>query len=104
MHGERNILHRFVFPELKRRARYLNVDLFPIDLRWGIDSSNRTGSNFFGSVINTNTMVQESVFHRQQVEACLDEIDRSNIFVGILGERYGWKPKLKDHITSKLQF
>ena len=52
MHGERDIMHRFVFPELKRRARYVNVDLVPIDLRWGIDTSE--GSNHLNFTTNGN--------------------------------------------------
>ena len=87
MHGERDIMHHFVFPELKRRARYLNVDLIPIDLRWGINTSE--DSNHVTTVINGNDKDMSS--QRKQLEACLEEIDHSNIFVGMLGMRYGSK-------------
>lgn len=103
MHQERDIMHRFVFPELKRRGRCLNVDLVPIDLRWGIDFANGKESNFPVSGIEQNDLFRQSMRQRQQVEACLDEIDRSNIFIGILSKRYGSKPKLKYSMTSKLQ-
>ena len=99
MHGERDIMHRFVFPELKRRARYLNVDLIPIDLRWGINTSE--DSNYVTTLINGNN--KDMYSQRKQLEACLEEIDRSNIFVGMLGMRYGSKPMLKYTMTSKLQ-
>ena len=99
MHGERDIMHRFVFPELKRRARYLNVDLIPIDLRWGINTSE--DSNYVTTLIYGNN--KDTSSQRKQLEACLEEIDRSNIFVGMLGMRYGSKPMLKYTMTSKLQ-
>ena len=99
MHGERDIMHRFVFPELKRRARYLNVDLIPIDLRWGINTSE--DSNYVATLTNGNNKDMSS--QRKQLEACLEEIDQSNIFVGMLGMRYGSKPMLKYSMTSKLQ-
>ncbi len=30
----------------------------------------------------------------KQVEAILDEIDKCHLFLGFLGERYGWKPQI----------
>ena len=78
MHGERNLMTRYIFPELIRRAKNLNIDVFPIDLRWGIINS----------------------LPDQQVEACLNEIDKCDIFIGILGERYGWKPKIENQSRS----
>ena len=104
MHGERDILHQFVFPELKRRARYMGIELIPIDLRWGILDPCITGlsSNSNGIGVANNYLLK-NVNPRHQVEACLNNIDRSSIFIGLLGERYGWKPVLKDHITSKLE-
>ncbi|RXM94080.1 Telomerase protein component 1 [Acipenser ruthenus] len=70
MHGERDLLVRSVFPELRLRAARLCVNLQEVDLRWGIteEESNRA------------------------VELCLTEVSRSQLFVGILGERYGLVP------------
>ncbi|CAB4056259.1 TEP1 [Lepeophtheirus salmonis] len=34
--GERNLLNYCVFPELRRRCRNINVEITPLDLRWGI--------------------------------------------------------------------
>ena len=72
MEAERNILHQFVLPQLQRKAaqRYINVDF--IDLRWGLDPEQ----------LRTNN----------EVELCLDQIKRCDLFIGILGERYGWVP------------
>ncbi|XP_041095472.1 telomerase protein component 1 isoform X2 [Polyodon spathula] len=70
MHGERDLLVRSVFPELRLRAARLCVSLQEVDLRWGIteEESNRA------------------------VELCLTEVSHSQLFVGILGERYGLVP------------
>ena len=37
----------------------------------------------------------------QQVEACLNEIDKCDIFIGILGERYGWKPRIIENQSRR---
>jgi len=36
MHAERNLLTRFVFPELRARAEHLFVNIRDVDLRWGV--------------------------------------------------------------------
>ena len=75
MHGERNLMTHYIFPEIARRAKSLGIDVFPVDLRWGVSSR----------------------MPDQQVEACLTEIDKCGFFVGILGQRYGWKPRIGRH-------
>ncbi|XP_028831338.1 telomerase protein component 1 [Denticeps clupeoides] len=70
MHSERDVLLCSVFPELRRRAAAHCLYLQEVDLRWGIteeDSSRAT-------------------------ELCLAEICRSQLLLGILGERYGLIP------------
>ena len=54
------------------------VDVYPVDLRWGV----------------TATMPD------QQVEACLNEVEKCDIFIGVLGQRYGWKPEIKPNSRS----
>ena len=85
MQGERNILHQFVLPQLQKRAKekYIQVDL--VDLRWGLS--------------------QESLKSRSQLEQCLEQINRCDLFVGILGERYGWVPdqSMKDDLPQKYE-
>lgn len=70
MHAERDILVRSVFPELRRRAAPHCLYLQEVELRWGVteEESSRT------------------------TELCLSEVCRSQMLVGILGERYGLVP------------
>ncbi|XP_011406078.1 PREDICTED: telomerase protein component 1-like [Amphimedon queenslandica] len=72
MHGERDLLTRYVFPELRRRAHDLRVYLYEVDLRWGV--------------------TEEDTKHHKAIEICMTEISKSNYFIGILGQRYGWCP------------
>ena len=66
MHGERDMLTRYVFPELRARGKAHNIDVTEIDLRWGITEAEARKSQTLG--------------------ICLDEIASCNMFVGILGE------------------
>ncbi|XP_048050287.1 telomerase protein component 1-like isoform X2 [Megalobrama amblycephala] len=70
MHAERDVLVRSVFPELRRRAAAHYLYLQEVELRWGVteEESNRV------------------------VELCLSEVCRSQLLLGILGERYGLVP------------
>ena len=72
MESERNLLHQFVLPQLQRKAasRFVNIDF--IDLRWGL--------------------TEEQIDRKGQVELCLEQIKRCDLFIGILGERYGSIP------------
>ena len=70
MHGERDLLTRFVFPELRARAHSRQIQLYEVDLRWGV--------------------TEEDTRHHRALEICLDEISRCDYFLGLLGERYGW--------------
>ena len=36
MHGERDLLTRFVFPELRARAKTRFINVYEVDLRWGV--------------------------------------------------------------------
>ncbi|XP_039999978.1 telomerase protein component 1 isoform X2 [Xiphias gladius] len=70
MHAERDVLVRSVFPELRRRAAPHCLYLQEVELRWGVTE-------------------EES---RRATELCLSEVCRSQMMVGILGERYGLVP------------
>ncbi|XP_051779107.1 telomerase protein component 1 isoform X1 [Erpetoichthys calabaricus] len=72
MHGERDLLIRYVFPELRQRAAHHYIHLQEVDLRWGI--------------------TEEEARSNRTVELCLSEVAKSQLFVGILGERYGLVP------------
>lgn len=70
MHAERDILVRSVFPELRRRAAPLCLHLQEVDLRWGVTEEESARAS----------------------EICLQEVCRSQVLLGILGERYGLVP------------
>jgi len=74
MHGERDILTRIVFPELKERAKQRRINIYEVDLRWGV--------------------TEEESQSGKAIELCLAEVERCKpFFIGILGDRYGWSPE-----------
>ncbi|XP_023559913.1 LOW QUALITY PROTEIN: telomerase protein component 1-like [Octodon degus] len=80
MHGERDLLLRSVLPALQARAASHRISLHGIDLRWGV--------------------TEEETQRNRQLEVCLGEVENSQLFVGILGSRYGYVPpsyNLPDH-------
>nr|XP_014699987.2 telomerase protein component 1 isoform X2 [Equus asinus] len=80
MHGERDLLLRSVLPALQTRAAPHRISLHAIDLRWGV--------------------TEEETRRNRQLEVCLGEVENSQLFVGILGSRYGYVPpnyNLPDH-------
>ena len=36
MHGERDLLTRFVFPELQALGKKFFINVYEVDLRWGV--------------------------------------------------------------------
>ena len=73
MHSERDYLVKRVFPALRERLLPYRIHLIDIDLRWGVTS--------------------EQVDNDQALDLCLQQIDECRpLFVGLLGERYGWVP------------
>ncbi|CAG0907204.1 unnamed protein product, partial [Cyprideis torosa] len=70
MAGERDLLARWIFPELRERARaHLNIDLLDIDLRWGV--------------------TEADIHEHSSLAVCLSAVARSHMFLGLLGSRYG---------------
>lgn len=76
MHGERDVLTRLVFPELKAMCKKRRINLVEVDLRWGI--------------------TEEQSASAQSINLCLNEVQRCTFFIGMLGERYGWAPSKYD--------
>lgn len=77
MHEERESLIKKTFPKLRSFAAQRMVSLTPIDLRWGVTEKEAQS----GKVL----------------ELCLNEIERCQpFFIGILGSRYGWSPRIED--------
>jgi len=73
MHGERDILARTVFPELRERCKKRKINFYDLDLRWGV--------------------TREEAENNSAPLICLNEVDRCRpFFLGLLGERYGWVP------------
>ncbi|XP_068097214.1 telomerase protein component 1 isoform X3 [Hyperolius riggenbachi] len=73
MHSERDLLIGQVMPQLRLRAACHFLSLEEVDLRWGI--------------------TEEETKKDRQLSLCLSEVVRSQIFIGILGERYGHVPQ-----------
>ncbi len=78
LQAERAALQDRVFPALRERCLARGARLQIVDLRWGI--SDAAGRD------------------QQTMEICLSEVDRCRetspaaFFVGLLGDRYGWRP------------
>jgi hypothetical protein len=67
-----------VIPEVNARLRGHGIALYPVDLRWGIETDDR-----------------QVAAQRQRtiLEVCADEVRRCRpLFIGLLGDRYGWLP------------
>ena len=79
MHAERDHLVTVVFPELRERVEQLGLEFFDVDLRWGVPAKTLDGET------------------ANSWEYCRQWIDRVEpFFVCILGQRYGWVPKVED--------
>ena len=71
-HFERDALTRLVFPELRAWCKSRYFDIAEIDLRWGVTEAEAASG--------------------KALQICLDETDRSDIFLCFIGSRYGWVP------------
>jgi len=70
MHAERDLLGRFVFPQLREHCQSAGVEIAELDLRWGV--------------------TEQEIERGELLKRCLNEIDKcSRYFVVILGDRYG---------------
>lgn len=83
MQAERDELVTKVFPALRAKYRARGVEVFEVDLRWGI--------------------TREQQEKGETLPTLLAEIDRCRpYFVGLLGGRYGWVPPT-GALTEKLK-
>ncbi|GFS98071.1 telomerase protein component 1 [Nephila pilipes] len=69
MHSERDMLIRFVMPELRKRAASIFIKINEVDLRWGITETDCAS--------------------KRAAELCLLEAQKSDFFIGLIGDRYG---------------
>jgi hypothetical protein len=83
MQAERDVLVTKTFPALRAKYRTRGIELFEVDLRWGItDEQQQRG---------------------RTLPTLLAEIDRCRpYFIGLLGDRYGWIPS-PEALTDKLR-
>mmetsp|Transcript_24246 Transcript_24246/g.26929 ORF Transcript_24246/g.26929 Transcript_24246/m.26929 type:complete len:1179 (+) Transcript_24246:885-4421(+) len=70
MHGERDNLVKTIIPQLRKLCSERDVSLSCVDLRWGVTEAQTQGAA---------TLLM-----------CLRELEKCNVFIGMLGERYGW--------------
>ncbi len=83
MQRERDELVTKTFPSLRAKYRARGVELFEVDLRWGI--------------------TKEQQERGEALPTLLAEIDRCRpYFIGLLGDRYGWVPP-PAALTEKLK-
>jgi hypothetical protein len=75
MESERDVLVTAVFPELRERLELLDIDLFDVDLRWGVPFTGLDGER-----------VNSWDYCRKRI----DEVEP--FFICMIGERYGWRP------------
>ena len=79
-HAERDLLLGAIRAELDDRVAQFGCRVEVIDLRWGL------GLDEF----------DEALAQERTLSVCLAEIDRSRpLFVGLLGDRYGWVPPIE---------
>lgn len=83
MQTERDELVTKAFPALRAKYRARGVEVFEVDLRWGI--------------------TKEQQERGETLPTLLAEIDRCRpYFIGLLGDRYGWVPPAAS-LTDKLR-
>ncbi len=80
MQAERDALHNYVLPEIKRYANEHGEDIGFIDLRWGINADNKNSDENMAKVLSV----------------CLQDIDRCRPqMIILLGDRYGSVPSVE---------
>ncbi len=73
MHAERDHLIKVTFPALREKLLPYRVELYDIDLRWGI--------------------TEDEAKNQQVIGLCLEQVDQCRpFFLAFLGHRYGWVP------------
>ena len=86
MHAERDHLIKFTFPALREKLLPHRVELYDIDLRWGI--------------------TEDEAKNERVVRLCLEQVDACHpFFLAFVGHRYGWvPPKIPADATEKYAF
>lgn len=80
MQSERDLLRERILPDIEDYVKKYGININFIDLRWGIDTSEKDDEESTKIII----------------KSCVDEIVGSKpYFISLVGERYGWIPDLK---------
>lgn len=93
MDYERDVITRIIIPAVNARlqAQGRGVSLYPIDLRWGIE---------------TDARFDPAVRQRIILETCVAEVRRCRpLFLGIIGTKYGWipPPEISGHVLREAE-
>ncbi len=92
MQAERDMVQERMIPKLRARAREYGENVYAIDLRWGVDT----------------TELDSDEGARKVLSVCFDEIDRSHPYMLIfVGDRYGWVPPeatIKTAVNSRSEY
>ncbi|XP_071079623.1 TPR repeat-containing protein DDB_G0287407-like [Haliotis cracherodii] len=83
MEEEREELTRKYFPQIHHLCNSRGIQFVAVDMRWGITS--------------------EAAENAQTVSICLRELDRSDMFVGFFGQRYGWFGKNDEALQKNIE-
>lgn len=79
-HAERDLIAGPVRERLSELAATFGCRVEIVDLRWGVDTAD----------------LDDDERHERVLEVCLAEIDRCRpFFVGLIGERAGWRPSME---------
>lgn len=83
MNVERDYLVKDTFYKIRELCNERNVEFVPIELRWGLSAAKGKA---------------------HIISACLNEIKESQpYFIGIVGDRYGWIPTMRELYESNTQ-
>ena len=85
MMNERDILVRYVMPELSEYFNPKGIDIHLIDLRWGVVTEDETDISK----------------EKKILKCCVDTIDICKpFFIGFIGHKYGWIPDEENNSLS----
>ncbi len=78
MQAERDYIKKIIIPQLQHHFRNDNINIYTIDLRWGVD---------------TSSVDFDEAREAKVLDVCFNTIRNSRpYFVGLIGNRYGWIP------------
>lgn len=89
MQYERDLINNVIMPKLKDDCKQFGEDVYFIDLRWGIDTSDVSDVNLDN--INNLSNEKELKADIKILNSCMNAIDDCDYFLVLLGNRYGSK-------------